>query len=462
MASPDLHIVSDPDLSDQQIYYLPLAPQSRDHEERYKLCARLHITNRERGKRAIRITGIEFEVPGHGSFPMDMVPERNMEPADGRLGRNDTAVWHNGSWRPTPQDDFEYNQVYFDGPAPTRLKVHVTCSEFDEPYTQEFDLIRWGNPTGDGALLLPFLRHELDDDEYVVTSAVHNFNGDNSGTQIFAYDIRIEAQVNGQWSRNRVANPTTNTDSRIFGRPIRAMAHGEVFKVDLGFGPGRYHSTDEGYWDNDFGSERTDSHKGSIHVWVRYGDIEICYKHLRRGSVAVEEGDDVWPGRKLAEAGNSGNTGGSPHLHMECRLTSNHRLCAMTFRNTWQLEKSLVPDDNGHGQSVRMEDQGVCQQEAALRPFSTQRPPLSAGEPDLEDWAIVAEVFGGISKGGDGFTIVNGKLTRVPPRGIKGDLLKAIIEIAEAEELEPKAAAKRIDALAKELQGKLAASRRGR
>ena len=456
MAAPIFEITADPGL-DGKIYYLPLAPQSKDHKERYKVCARLRLVNKTAGQASVKITGISLSFPGKGSFDMEMVPEKNMEPENGVVALNAAATWHNGSWREDEDAPAQYNQVYLDGPAPTKMTVSVTCDGFTRNYIQTFDLIRWGDPTGDGPLLLPFVRHELDDDEYVVTSARHFYNGGNSGTQIFAYDISIQARRNGEWSGARVANPTKNTDSRVFGRPVRGMGDGEVIDVIDGYGPGPYHSTAEGFWDNDYGAGNRTDHYGSNTVWVRYGDLEVGYMHLKRGSIAVETGDAVWPGRKLAEAGNSGNTKGSPHLHMECRVASNNRLCAMTFRNTWQLERELVPADNGPGRRVRIDDQGVCEQAAALRPFATQLAPPTLGRVDVEYAEIAAEVFGGVSKGGDGFVIVNGKLKRVPPRGIKGALLQAIVELEAAEEMERKAGDKAVAAATAKLQKALAA-----
>lgn len=455
MSAPIFEISADPGVNGK-IYYLPLAPQSKDHQERYKVCARLRLVNKTTGRRAVTITGIRLAFEGHGSFDMEMVPEKNMEPEDGVLAFDEAATWHNGSWRETEDSPAQYNQIYLDGPAPTKMTVSVTCAGFTRNYTQTFDLIRWGDPTGDGPLLLPFVRHELDDDEYVVTSARHYYNGGNGGTQIFAYDISIQARRNGEWSRNRVANATKNTDSRVFGRAVRGMGDGEVIDVIDGFGPGPLHSSDEGFWDNEFGAGNRTDHYGSNTVWVRYGALEVGYMHLKRGSITVEKGDAVWPGRKLAEAGNSGNTKGSPHLHMECRVASNNRLCAMTFRNTWQLERELVPADNGPGRRVRIDDQGVSEQTAALRPFATQLTPPTLGRVDVELEAIVGEVFGGVSKGGDGFVIVNGKLKRVPPRGIKAALLQAIVELSAAEELERKAGDKAIAAATAKLQKALA------
>lgn len=447
MSAPIFEISADPGLNGK-IYYLPLAPQSKDHQERYKVCARLRLVNKTTGRNSVTIIGIRLSFEGHGSFDMEMVPEKNMNPEDGVLAFDEAATWHNGSWRETEDSLAQYNQVYLDGPAPTKMTVSVTCAGFTRNYTQTFDLIRWGDPTGDGPLLLPFVRHELDDDEYVVTSARHYYNGGNSGTQIFAYDISIQARRSGEWSRNRVANATKNGDSRVFGRAVRGMGDGEVIDVI------------EGFWDNEFGAGNRTDHYGSNTVWVRYGALEVGYMHLKRDSITVETGDAVWAGRKLAEAGNSGNTKGSPHLHMECRVASNNRLCAMTFCNAWQLERALVPADNGPGRRVRIDDQGVCEQTAALRPFATQFTPPTRGRVDVEYEAIVGEVFGGASKGGDGFVIVNGKLKRVPPRGIKGALLQAIVDISAAEELERKAGDKAIAAAAAKLQKALAGAAR--
>ena len=184
---------------------------------------------------------------------------------------------------------------------------------------------------------------------------------------------------------------------------------------------------------------------------VIYDDIMVIYSHLKADSIVVEPGDTVWPGRKLGEGGNSGNTKGSPHLHMECRLHPSGRLCGMTFKNSWMLARDLVPADNGPGRRVRLDKRGICKEKAALRPFATQFRPEPAGPDAAEMDAIVAEVFGGVSKGGDGFVIVNGKLTRVPPRGIRADLLNAIAELDAIDEIGAKAGAARTAAVAKKV-----------
>jgi murein DD-endopeptidase MepM/ murein hydrolase activator NlpD len=52
------------------------------------------------------------------------------------------------------------------------------------------------------------------------------------------------------------------------------------------------------------------------HVMVRHADGTVAfYAHLRKNSVQVVVGEAIAQGQWIAESGNSGNTGGLPHLH---------------------------------------------------------------------------------------------------------------------------------------------------
>jgi hypothetical protein len=51
------------------------------------------------------------------------------------------------------------------------------------------------------------------------------------------------------------------------------------------------------------------------HVVLGCGDVHVLLAHLRRGSVAVREGQRVRTGQTLGEVGNSGNSD-QPHLHI--------------------------------------------------------------------------------------------------------------------------------------------------
>lgn len=408
-------------------YYLPLAPQSRDHPERLKIALQLAITNDDRRVDSLTIREITFSFPGTavGIHPMLRVPQY-IEPEGGVLALRETAFWCNGTVK-LPDDTKRYNQIYLDSPAPSKIRIRIDCGDdFDLPFAQDFDLIPWTDPTGDGPLRMPFSLLDMDENEYIVTDAGHGANGGADGTQIYAYDMTIEALVNGQWTNTYTgAAAVQNSDIRVFGRTIRAMADGVVE------GPANVPVLENDFDDNLHGGWGPIGNPGSNNLWVRYGELLVNYRHLRQGSIRVVGGQRVQRGQRLAEAGNSGKTGGDPHLHMECRLADTGSLCGFTFRSAWQLARELVPAVGDDGR-VDMDGRGVCQERAAIRPFSTVPPPPSAGLPDLELEALVAEVFGGVSKGGDGFAIVGGKIVKVPPRGIRADLLKSLVELDAA------------------------------
>lgn len=446
------HLSLEVDLSQQDtIYFLPLGKRSSSQGERFKLAVRLRITHNDPAHQTLTIKAIRFSFPGSDTEAKDMVgvPDHNMDPADGKLTIGKTANWFNGTVIVEGQDD-QHNQIYRDQPAPQQLRIAISCAETTEPYVQTFTLLRRDDPTGQGALLLPFIKSELADDEYVVTSASHHYNGPPRGTQIFAHDISIQARRNGDWSRARVSNPTKNEDIRSFGRPVRGMATGTVHNVILGK---VINGIFVEYWDNPYGDKnRDDDHYGSITVWVDYGALRVGYMHLRQGSVLVKPGEAVWPGRKIAESGNSGNTKGKPHLHMECRTTTGGKLCGMTFKKAWMIDRDLIPADGTAGPRVHLDMRGIAEGKAALRPFATEFGPETGKFDRAELEAISAEVFGGASKGGDGFVVINGKLKRVPPRGIRGALLDALVAYDDANEVAGPANARMRSELATQLE----------
>jgi murein DD-endopeptidase MepM/ murein hydrolase activator NlpD len=52
------------------------------------------------------------------------------------------------------------------------------------------------------------------------------------------------------------------------------------------------------------------------HIYIQHTDNTVAfYAHLQQSSVAVQVGQSVSTGQRIAASGNSGNTGGIPHLH---------------------------------------------------------------------------------------------------------------------------------------------------
>lgn len=65
---------------------------------------------------------------------------------------------------------------------------------------------------------------------------------------------------------------------------------------------------------SDEGSE-TDASRHN-HILIEHDDGTVAfYGHLMQDSIVVKVGERVEAGRRIAASGNSGNTGGEPHLH---------------------------------------------------------------------------------------------------------------------------------------------------
>jgi murein DD-endopeptidase MepM/ murein hydrolase activator NlpD len=65
---------------------------------------------------------------------------------------------------------------------------------------------------------------------------------------------------------------------------------------------------------SDEGSE-TDAGQHN-HILIQHDDGTVAfYGHLKQDSITVKVGDRVVAGQLIAASGNSGNTGGEPHLH---------------------------------------------------------------------------------------------------------------------------------------------------
>jgi hypothetical protein len=119
-------------------------------------------------------------------------------------------------------------------------------------------------------------------------------------------------------------------------------------------------------------------------------------------------------------------------LHLECRDFATNSLRGLPFKKGWVLDLAQVASDQT-GPWVRLTADGISKETVAIWPgLFLPLPP-----PDLEEVneRIVGQVFGGVSKDGGGFVIVNGKIIRVPPRGPKWALLESLIAVNAVEQL---------------------------
>ena len=157
-------------------------------------------------------------------------------------------------------------------PAPSEHEDYETKADLRLPFDGEWTVV-WGGRTPA--------------ENYHVIAA----------DQRFAYDLLVSKD-----GSTHEGEGTELEDYHCWGLEILAPAAGVVTEA-VGDLP-----------DQAIG-ERDPEHPAGNHVVIDHGEGEYSVlAHLQKGSVTVEKGDRVEPGRVVGRCGNSGNTS-EPHLH---------------------------------------------------------------------------------------------------------------------------------------------------
>ena len=117
-------------------------------------------------------------------------------------------------------------------------------------------------------------------------------------SQQYAYDLLMVE--NGSSHRGE---GTKNEDYLVYGKDVIAPCDGRVVQVI------------EGVSDNIPGKTNPEQLTGNTVVLRTDAEEFVLFAHLKKGSIKVEEGQDVRRGEVLAQCGNSGNST-EPHLHL--------------------------------------------------------------------------------------------------------------------------------------------------
>ena len=141
-------------------------------------------------------------------------------------------------------------------------------------------LWNWGNGVGDAAFHL------------------HYRNED----QRYAYDMGMYKTVNGQRRLDK-GNPAQNSDYFCYNQKIYAIDDGKVIAVV------------DNFPENNPGAMTIGTGNNMV-VVEHLVKKHSVYVHIRQNSAVVKVGQTVKAGDMLAEVGNSGSTGGVPHLHL--------------------------------------------------------------------------------------------------------------------------------------------------
>jgi hypothetical protein len=383
MDKPDLTVTVEPTSGDK-LFYQVQAPAWLGGIAQTKIIVRLRITNNEDKK--IRVTDIGFHFPGTDrnsermeAITKSIVPDNTEQSAidvNGWIKPGVTATWSNGYVNLTDDDepDQASNHVYLTGSVPPKISIHIKCEDFADVVKKDFELVRYTDPTEEGAFLFPFSVADLNPGEYFVTKGDHGTNGGPWGLQIYAHDISLQGTDGGTTLSSLetgISTATKNSDLRIWEIPVRAVADGTIEEA-FDDSPNNDYTGDYPVY-----PEGVDPPEAN-HVWVKHGTIYVYYTHLKKGSIPENlkpvDGKPkpfIRAGEKLGLAGNSGHATG-PHTHIHCSKGSiDGDLRPFVFRNAWVLEKVIAGLYKNAGGWVRLNAEGIPIVEVAIWPAST-------------------------------------------------------------------------------------------
>jgi murein DD-endopeptidase MepM/ murein hydrolase activator NlpD len=208
--------------------------------------------------------------------------------------------------------------LYFDEPLPASITFELFFQGYAKPVT-----ITKGLRPFALAFRLPFKAEDLEEGEFVTTSASHGGN-----SQVFAYDITIVGGKKGKLSNKRDGKDTnTNENIRVFGRRLYAITDGELIEY-TGNNP-----------DNSKPGVR-DTDKANM-ISIKHGNYIVRYAHIRQGSLnpAFKVGSKVKAGDYLGMAGNSGHHTSGPHLHL-CVQRDDGGITPFNFSNGYVIGRA--------------------------------------------------------------------------------------------------------------------------
>jgi hypothetical protein len=240
------------------------------------------------------------------TLPMDQL---KVEP-------NYTWCWQNGR---------EYHEsgdvVFLEAPFPTEATFRFYFKAYAAPIVLKKKLKAYA-----AAFDLPFAKKDLETDEYWTGYSMHG-----GGDQVFAYDLGVKGYKDG-WTSLAEGDGTKNSDFRIWGKPVYAMADGYVLEA-LNVCPNNGAPIPGGLSDADFDAAMTEQKNkywgayeeqgggGGNHLVIRHGGMVALYAHMQKGTISskfLTKGALVKKGELLGLAGNSGNSSG-PHLHIHVK-----------------------------------------------------------------------------------------------------------------------------------------------
>jgi hypothetical protein len=360
--------------------YLPLAPSTKGEQEQSQINLVLNISNA--GPDPVRVKKITLSVPGSRTIEMPFP-----------LGLN-LPAGENGHW--TQPDDYvvvmpspptEFRREGFARKADTfsavehaSLRIQLEGDGIDAGTEFTLAMAPHVSPAPGGCYRFWARADDLRPDEFWdIDGTKHQ---QTNPAQLFAYDVNVAARdLEGPAAPNRLLPGTDgskNEHYRIWGKPIRAVADGEVldFRNDYPTNcvPGQIDLLSQDYW---AGSEIVDGNGNFFSI--SGGDETVLYAHMQPGSLnraLLHKTAVVKAGDFLGLAGNSGASS-NPHMHIHSVARGSGDLPwtgaprPMLFKDLQAVAYTAIPGNVSLAPWAAIQNRGFPFGKCAVWPLST-------------------------------------------------------------------------------------------
>jgi len=309
MTVPSITTTIEPREGLTAVSYLKCAPMALGQETGY---LNLMVAIKNTGTSPMRVTKAEVSVPNSStpakawSFLLPAPPAV--------IGQNGSTTW-------TQNQDY----LFAIPPGPLGLVLRLWTDTATDPKVIQASLIPHTNPTPEGSYRFWGAVRDLRPGEFW---QVHGTAHGQAGPQLFAYDVGVSVESGTiHYGLLPNTNGAKNEDSRIWGKPVYAIADGKVahFRNDFPSNPRplqngeEYETTFPDLYDawNKLGDGN-----GNFFT-IATGDETVLYAHMQPGTLNskfLHKDATVKAGDYLGLVGNSGASSG-PHLHIHANKT---------------------------------------------------------------------------------------------------------------------------------------------
>ena len=369
MSAPNLTIAVEPAIG-SNLMFLPLAPNTANDPTKAEIAISLTIHNN--GPTAVVTNMLTVAFPGFPAQPASPIPLSLTIPSGATVG-----------WAFDKSNDIVIPQ-----PGPNQISFAVSCNGFTQPAVKTIGLVSGGAPAP-GGFDFPASASDLRIGEYWSGQSLTHDAG-NNGSQLFAYDMGVvgsDPSAAGFSGLLPGTNGTKNTDARIWGKPIRAVADGTVLEAENSVpnNPTPLPGPTKADFDAQFAAQAAavwnkpqfKNPGAGNHFYLQHGDHVVLYAHMQQGSLnpaLLTAGAVAKRGEFLGLAGNAGNSSG-PHLHIHAIKGTKPEtgpLRPFPFRDTWVIDRSKLAPPDPAGPWVKAADQGLPIASAAIWPAATK------------------------------------------------------------------------------------------